>query len=51
MACATHFANWEATQDKFMHMASLGWLSEGTFRGHRNGVYRVGVDGAEPWGE
>ena len=51
MECATHFANWESAQYRFMHRASLEWLSDGTFRGHRNGVYRVGVDGAEPTGE
>ena len=51
MECATHFANWERAQYRFMHRASLEWLSDGTFRGHRNGVYRVGVDGAEPTGE
>ena len=51
MACSTHFAVWETTQYKFMHRASFEWLTEGTFRGHRNGVYRVGVDGADATGE
>ena len=48
MACATHFAVWETSQYKFMHRASLEWLTAGTYQGQRNGVYRVGVDGAEP---
>ena len=47
MACATHFAVWETSQYKFMHRASLEWLTGGTYRGQPNGVYRVGVNGAE----
>ncbi|MEE8129690.1 MAG: alpha/beta fold hydrolase [Vicinamibacterales bacterium] len=50
MACATHFAVWEASQYKFMHRASLEWLSEGTYRGRSNGAYQVGVNGAETSG-
>ena len=50
MACATHFAVWEASQYKFMHRASLEWLSDGTYRGRRNGTFQVGVDGAETSG-
>ncbi|MEE2613071.1 MAG: hypothetical protein VX975_04530, partial [Acidobacteriota bacterium] len=50
MACATHFAVWEASQYKFMHRVSLEWLSEGTYRGRSNGVYQVGVNGAETSG-
>jgi len=48
MACATHFAVWETSQYKFMHRASLEWLTAGTYQGQRTGVYRVGVDGAKP---
>ncbi|MDP6581145.1 MAG: alpha/beta fold hydrolase [Vicinamibacterales bacterium] len=51
MGCATHFAVWETSQYKFMHRASLEWLTDGTYRSERNGVYRVGVDGAPPSGE
>ncbi len=51
MGCATHFAVWEATQYKFMHRASLEWLTKGTYRGQPNGVYRVGTDGAETTGQ
>ena len=47
MACATHFAVWETSQYKFMHRASLEWLTDGTYRGRREGIYRVGVNGAE----
>ena len=46
MACATHFAVWETAQYKFLHRASLEWLTDGTYHGERNGVYRVGVNGA-----
>ena len=48
MACATHFAVWETSQYKFMHRASLEWLTAGTYQGQRTGVYRVGVNGAKP---
>ena len=48
MACATHFAVWETSQYKFMHRASLEWLTTGTYDGQSTGVYRVGVDGAKP---
>ncbi len=51
MGCATHFAVWETTQYKFMHRASLEWLTKGTYRGQSNGVYRVGVDGVDTSGE
>ena len=51
MGCSTHFAVWETTQYKFMHRVSLEWLTDGTYRGRSNGVYRVGVDGAETTGE
>ena len=50
MDCATHFAVWEATQYKFMHRASLEWLTDGTYRGQSNGIYRVGVEDAESAG-
>ncbi len=50
MACATHFAVWETSQYKFMHRASLEWLSDGTYRGRSTGAYQVGVDGAETSG-
>ncbi|SVA62373.1 uncharacterized protein METZ01_LOCUS115227, partial [marine metagenome] len=50
MGCATHFAVWETAQYKFMHRASLEWLTKGTYRGQSNGVYRVGTDGAETEG-
>ena len=48
MACATHFAVWEKSQYKFMHRASLEWLTGGTYQGQPNGVYHVGVNGAKP---
>ena len=51
MACATHFAVWEATQYKFMHEASLEWLDTGTFRGRQQGTFRVGRQGAEHSGQ
>ena len=41
MACATHFAVWEATQYKFMHEASLEWLESTTFRGRSEGTFDV----------
>ena len=47
MSCAPHFAVWEATQYKFMHRASLEWLTDATYRGRHAGAYKVGVDGAE----
>ena len=47
MACATHFAVWEKTQYRFMHEASREWLEHGTFRGHGNGRFSVGRNGAE----
>jgi pimeloyl-ACP methyl ester carboxylesterase len=46
MECATHFAVWEASQYKFMHEASRDWLTSGEFRGRREGVVSVGVNGA-----
>ena len=48
MACSTHFSVWETTQYKFLHRASLEWLTSGTFNGHSMGVYEVGVDGTNP---
>ena len=30
--------------------ASLEWWRDGTYRGQSTGIYRVGVDGAEPSG-
>jgi pimeloyl-ACP methyl ester carboxylesterase len=48
MACATHFAIWEATQYKFMHEASKQWLMTGQFRGRRDGSVSVGVNGGPP---
>jgi pimeloyl-ACP methyl ester carboxylesterase len=51
MACATHFAVWEATQYKFMHQASLEWLESATFRGRSQGSFRVGRQGAELSGQ
>ena len=47
MACATHFAVWESTQYKFMHEASLEWLTSGTFRGQTNGRFSVGRGGSD----
>jgi pimeloyl-ACP methyl ester carboxylesterase len=41
MACATHFAVWEATQAKFMHEASVEWLTSGELRGRSEGVVSV----------
>lgn len=46
MACATHFAVWETTQYKFIHEASLEWLTSGTFRGQTEGSFSVGLNGA-----
>jgi len=46
MQCATHFAVWEASQYRFMHEASLEWLSEGRYRGAGSGEFRVGFGGA-----
>jgi pimeloyl-ACP methyl ester carboxylesterase len=37
MACATHFAVWEASKE---------WLRTGELRGRRSGIVEVGVDGA-----
>ncbi len=48
MGCSTHFTVWEATQYKFLHRASLEWLTEGTFGGNSKGVFEVGVNGANP---
>jgi len=48
MACSTHFSVWETTQYKFLHRASLEWLSSGTFNGAHQGVYEVGVNGSAP---
>ena len=50
MACATHFAVWETTQYRFMHEASREWLEHATFRGHSNGRFSVGRNGAESTG-
>ena len=47
MACATHFAVWEASQYKFMHQASLEWLESATYQGHREGRFTVGDNNAE----
>ena len=51
MACATHFAVWEATQYKFMHEASLEWLQITTFRGRTQGTFDVGRMGTETSGQ
>ncbi len=51
MACATHFAVWEASQYKFMHEASKEWLTKTEFRGRRQGIFSVGVNGSEPSGQ
>lgn len=48
MACSTHFSVWETTQYKFLHRASLEWLTSGTFNSARKGVYEVEVNGANP---
>ena len=48
MACSTHFSVWETTQYKFLHRASLEWLTSGTFNGKYQGVYEVGVNGSNP---
>ena len=48
MACSTHFTVWETTQYKFLHRASLEWLTSGTFNGTHEGVYEVGVNGSNP---
>lgn len=48
MACSTHFSVWETTQYKFLHRASLEWLTTGTFNGHSIGEYEVGVNGSNP---
>jgi pimeloyl-ACP methyl ester carboxylesterase len=45
MECATHFAVWEASQYRFMHAASLQWLTEGRYRGANAGEFRVGFGG------
>ncbi len=41
MACATHFAVWEATEYRFMHEASKEWLEGGRVRGKKNGKLSV----------
>ena len=46
MACSTHFSVWETSQYKFLHRASLEWLSRGSYRGKTEGVYTVGVNGS-----
>ncbi|MDP6652875.1 MAG: hypothetical protein QGF90_12330 [Gammaproteobacteria bacterium] len=48
MDCSTHFTVWETAQYKFLHRASLEWLSEGSFNGNSNGIYKVGVNGSNP---
>ena len=48
MACSTHFSVWETTQYKFLHRASLEWLTSGTFNGMHQGVYEVGINGSDP---
>jgi len=48
MGCSTHFSVWETTQYKFLHRASLEWLTSGTFNGMLQGVYEVGVNGSDP---
>lgn len=48
MGCSTHFSVWETTQYKFLHRASLEWLTSGTFNGWTKGVYSVGVNGSNP---
>ena len=49
MACSTHFSVWETTQYKFLHRASLEWLTKGTFKwDDTHGVYDVGVNGNNP---
>ena len=47
MTGATHFAAWETSQYKFMHEASLEWLTAGQFRGRCVGTFSIGVNGAE----
>lgn len=47
MECATHFAVWEASQYKFMQMASLEWLNEGTYRGNSIGEFKVAYGGMD----
>ena len=48
MDCSTHFTVWETAQYKFLHRASLEWLSEGSFNGHSKDIYKVGVNGSNP---
>ncbi|MBT8146816.1 MAG: alpha/beta hydrolase [Gammaproteobacteria bacterium] len=48
MGCSTHFSVWETTQYKFLHRASLEWLTSGTFNGIHQGVYEVDVNGSDP---
>ncbi len=48
MGCSTHFSVWETTQYKFLHRASLEWLTSSTFNGEQLGVYEVGVNGSNP---
>ncbi|HEX5420068.1 MAG TPA: alpha/beta hydrolase [Gammaproteobacteria bacterium] len=48
MACATHFAVWEAAEHKLMHEASKEWLQSGEFRGRKNGQVSVGTQGGQP---
>jgi pimeloyl-ACP methyl ester carboxylesterase len=48
MGCSTHFSVWETTQYKFLHRASLEWLTSATFAGKSQGVYEVGVNGSDP---
>lgn len=47
MECATHFAVWEASQYRFMHEASLEWLTETRYRGRDSGEYHVASGGVE----
>ncbi len=46
MACATHFAVWEATEYRFMHEASKQWLESGELRGKKNGM--LSIEAAKP---
>ena len=48
MACSTHFAVWETSQYKFLHRASLEWLTQGSFHGETIGVFETGVNGSHP---
>ena len=45
MECATHFAVWEASQYRFLHEASLEWLTNGRYRDIGSGEFRVGFGG------